>query len=234
MHEIRSGQKAVEFDAVPDFCPVCHRSAQIILVSTEAHIFPESGARENKKMQLLFQCPRQGCGTRFLVEYVHAHDMRSNAHFFAAKSIYPESHKEAPIADGISEISPSFVKILQQATIADSKSLKEISGIGFRKALEFLIKDYCIHKDPSKAAVIRGSFLGACINDFVSDANVKDCATRAAWLGNDEAHYERLWTSHDVADLKTLIQLTQNWIANELLTKKYRDELTKRKPKGAS
>jgi hypothetical protein len=160
--------------------------------------------------------------------------MRSNEHYFAAKRFYPEIHKEAPVADGVSAISPRFVTILQQATVAESKGLDEVCGIGYRKALEFLIKDYCIHKNPSAATAIRSSLLAKCIADFVSDANIKDCATRAAWLGNDEAHYERVWTSHDVADLKTLIQLTQNWITNELLTTKYRDELSKRKPKGAS
>jgi hypothetical protein len=215
-------------------CPVCHRSAEIILVSQLAHVFPAGAEERNMKMQLLFRCPRQACGTHFLVEYDQQSSMRSNQRYFGAKQIYPKMHKEAPVADGIPAISPTFVKILQQATVAHSQGLNEVSGIGYRKALEFLIKDYCIHKNPSKEAAIRGSLLGQCINDFVSDVNVKDCATRAAWLGNDEAHYERVWTSHDVEDLKVLIQLTQNWIASELLTTKYRTELTKRKPKGTN
>ena len=124
------------------------------------------------------------------------------------------------------------MKILQQATVVDSQNLDEVSGIGYRKALEFLIKDYCIHKNPDKAAAIRASQLGSCITNFVSDANVKQCAKRAAWLGNDEAHYERVWTSHDIRDLKMLIQLTQNWISNELLTTKYLTELDKPNEKG--
>jgi hypothetical protein len=179
-------------------------------------------------MQLLFRCPRKTCGTQFLVEYEKVYN---GSWYYAARNTYPMVHEEASIAEGISGISPRFVKIVQQATIADSNNLDEVSGIGYRKALEFLIKDYCIHKNPDKAPAIRAAQLGACINNFVSDANVKECARRAAWLGNDEAHYERVWTSHDVRDLKLLIQLTQNWISNELLTTKYLVDLDKENAK---
>jgi hypothetical protein len=208
---------------------VCHRSAEIVLISSEPHVFPPEGSDSERKMQLLFRCPRKSCGTHFLVEYEKTY---SGSGYYAAKKIYPNIHKEAAIADGISSISPRFVKIMQQATIADSQNLDDVSGIGYRKALEFLIKDYCIHKHSDKAVDIRASQLGQCIAKFVSDANVKECARRAAWLGNDEAHYERVWTSHDIRDLKTLIQLTQNWISNELLTTKYLVELDKENAKG--
>jgi hypothetical protein len=62
---------------------------------------------------------------------------------------------------------------------------------------------------------------------FVEDANVKECARRAAWLGNDETHYERRWTDKDVTDLKRLITLSANWIENVLLTRKYVKEMSK-------
>jgi len=58
----------------------------------------------------------------------------------------------------------------------------------------------------------------------VSDPNIKTCAERASWLGNDETHYEKRWDAHDVNDLHTLIRLTMNWMQNEALTKKYLDE----------
>ena len=34
-------------------------------------------------------------------------------------------------------------------------------------------------------------------------------------LGDDETHYERRWIDKDLNDLKNLIRLTVNWIANE-------------------
>lgn len=224
IHTDNTNRSSTAFDLYPDFCPVCHRTAEIVIVSKIPYIFPLDGSNSQRWMQLLFQCPSRTCGTQFLVEYEKSFNQGV---YYSAHRIYPKIHKEAPIADGISEISPRFVTILQEATIADANNLNEVSGIGYRKALEFLVKDYCIHKNPVQAVAIRASQLGACINDFVVDANVKECARRAAWLGNDEAHYERFWTEHDVRDLKMLIQLTQNWISNELLTKKYLEELEK-------
>ena len=54
---------------------------------------------------------------------------------------------------------------------------------------------------------------------------MKECAKRAAWLGNDETHYTRKWEDKDVKDLKLLVHLTVNWIDNVLLTQKYISEM---------
>ena len=54
---------------------------------------------------------------------------------------------------------------------------------------------------------------------------IKDCAKRAAWLGNDETHYIRKWETQDLEDLKDLIELTVNWIRDEYLTKRIKEEM---------
>lgn len=137
---------------------------------------------------------------------------------------------EAPeFPEGVVETSPSHGKIVVQAQRAEANGLGEIAGLGYRKALEFLVKDYCIRKSPTKEAEIRKKPLGSCIQEDIADTNIRECARRAAWLGNDETHYERVWTGHDISDLKLLIRLTQNWISNEYLTEKYLNELQKGK-----
>jgi hypothetical protein len=135
--------------------------------------------------------------------------------------MYPLTAKGFNVIEGIADLSQQFVKIADQATKAEADGLGEIAGIGYRKAIEFLIKDYCIKIHPDNATSIRKLPLAQCIEQFVKDSNVKECAKRATWLGNDEAHYERIWTDHDVKDLKTLIRLTQHWISNEILTEQY-------------
>lgn len=133
----------------------------------------------------------------------------------------PQTPVPAVVDAGVAKLSPSFVKIYNQAFTAEAAALDEIAGVGFRKALEFLIKDYCISKHPAQTEEIKKTFLGACIQKFVTDANVKKCGERATWLGNDETHYVRVWQAHDISDLKKLIRLTLNWISNELLTEEY-------------
>ena len=76
-------------------------------------------------------------------------------------------------------------------------------------------------------AHVRKEFLGACISNRVEDINVKECAKRAAWLGNDETHYVRKWEDKDIRDLKTLIELTMSWIRSSVLTKQYLTEMEK-------
>jgi hypothetical protein len=59
-----------------------------------------------------------------------------------------------------------------------------------------------------------------CIKERVTSPNIVTTASRAAWLGNDEIHYERKWEGKDLEDLKTLLTLTVKWIEMEELTKK--------------
>ena len=95
-----------------------------------------------------------------------------------------------------------------------------------------LCKDYCITKDSAAEADIKREFLGSVIKNRVADPNIKICAERATWLGNDETHYERRWTGHDVTDLHTLIKLTLNWISNEHLTQSYLESMQPAENKG--
>jgi len=213
----------IRYSGVPDACPVCKHACQAIQLKT-AVTFPEVGNINDWTLQILYRCPRQSCGRLFIGEYYPRRDHRQNIHF-ELSSMYPRTADKAEIAEGVEEISPTFAKILNQSLAAESHSLDQIVGMGLRKALEFLIKDYCAHKRPDKSAEIKEQTLGKCITDYITDANIQRCAKRATWLGNDETHYSRVWTGHDINDLKILIRLTQNWISNELLTQKYSSEM---------
>ena len=52
--------------------------------------------------------------------------------------------EKEPLSDIISELSPNFCEIYNQAYIAEQTNLMQICGTGYRKSLEFLIKDYLI------------------------------------------------------------------------------------------
>jgi hypothetical protein len=120
--------------------------------------------------------------------------------------------------DSIKGISPTFCEIYEEAHKAEQFGLEQICGVGYRKALEFLIKDYLITNRPADDAAIRKTLLGPCIENYVTDPRVKEIAKRAAWLGNDETHYERRWIDKDLNDLKTMIRLALHWIEAEALT----------------
>ena len=137
----------------------------------------------------------------------------------------PATPKDEDVPDSVQTLSPTFVEIYNQSAAAEAFGLTEIDGIGLRKALEFLVKDFAISQHPDKKESIEKIFLSNCIKAYIEDPNVQACAELATWLGNDEAHYVRKWEDKDIADLKRLIKLTMNWVDNVLETQRYTKEM---------
>ena len=102
----------------------------------------------------------------------------------------------------------------------------QICGVGYRKALEFLIKDYLIKKIPRDEEIIKKKLLKDCIKDHIDSTKIKTIAEKAAWLGNDETHYVRKWEDKDLTDLKNLINITVHYILMELQADKYIEEMS--------
>ncbi len=211
---------SVNYEGVPDVCPICHVSVVPRLL-----IGAMAGTHPHGKFQIAYQCTKNGCQRLFVSLY----EQKPGANVvnpYYLKMVAPMEPKRHEFSQVVAEVSPMFVDIFNQAISAESYNLSQLTGIGLRKALEYLVKDYAISQNTEKEAEIKAAFLGVCINNYVSDTNVKECSKRAAWLGNDETHYVRKWEDKDIKDLKLLIKLTVNWIENALLTKKYIEEMT--------
>lgn len=125
----------------------------------------------------------------------------------------------------VKNISSQFVIIYNQAYTAEQQNLLEICGVGYRKAIEYLIKDYTIKENPEKEDNIKRMQLSNVISTYVNDPKIKSVAKRATWLGNDETHYVRKWNGKDLRDLKVLIELTVHWIEMEILTKSFENDM---------
>lgn len=109
------------------------------------------------------------------------------------------------IPEIIDEISPNFRSIFEEAQAAQHLGYTQICGGGYRKALEFLIKDYATILYPDKDEEIKKMELGNCISQYVDNDLIKCFANRASWLGNDELHYLRKWEELDLLDLEGFI-----------------------------
>lgn len=177
-------------------------------------------------VEVMFRCPNDKCREIFLGYYTPGNI--NNPSIFALNKTVPTNHRPSTFSDTIKAISDDFVKIYDQAEQAEELGLEQICGVGYRRALEFLIKDYLITKttEEDQKEAIRKEFLGAAISTRITDANIKGVAKRAVWLGNDEAHYVRKWEQKDLTDLKRLIALTVHWMDAEALT----DQLYKDMP----
>ena len=157
-------------------------------------------------------CPT--CGNCFFVVYLVEEDFPEP--YGNPLIQYPEPSETTSFSKELSTLTPKFVKIYQQAEKAENSGLTELCGIGYRKALEFLVKDYAISQHPDKESEIVSSFLGNCINDFIDNEKIKTLAKASAWIGNDETHYVRKHQDYDVQDLKRFIKATVAYIESEL------------------
>lgn len=202
----------VEFDRHPDQCPVCHR---------HVNVMSQLGAVKGDRLQFVCRCSSAECDCFFLATYHRK--IRSGV--FQLSFTSPWHPEKVSFQETIAKLSPTFVEIYNQAMAAESRRLDQLVGIGLRKALEFLIKDFASQQHPDQAEAIRKVQLGPCIDQYVTDSNIKECARRAAWLGNDETHYVRRWEDRDITDLKLLVRLTTNWIDSVLLTQRYVAEM---------
>lgn len=222
--DLRGESQNLYYQDVPDECPVCHTS-----VSPRLRIAVFSGLPNTPEssLQISFQCTKQSCQHLFIGTYQHRYDTGNTTthNYYVLVGTAPTTPEEAAFSALVEEISPVFVNIYNQALAAEAMGLDQVSGMGLRKALEFLVKDFVVDQNSDKDQEVRAMPLGRCINQYVDDPNVKACAKRAIWLGNDETHYTRKWEDKDIDDLKVLTRLTVNWIENVLLTQQYVEDM---------
>lgn len=211
---ISGGKEYIEVNVLPDSCPICNFG-----------ISPDymTGLRcdPSDNVDALFVCPKINCKKMFIASY--RKDIMKGC--FMLRSLLPRTLKAVTVVQEVADISPQFAEIYNQAFQAEAYGLGEIAGVGFRKSLEYLIKDYCTKQQPEKEEDIKKRPIAQVIEAFVSNENVKQCAKRAIWLGNDETHYVRKWEGKDIKDLKLLIQITVNWIQQEVITKKLLEDM---------
>lgn len=130
----------------------------------------------------------------------------------------PYKNKPQKFSEAIRVLSPGFVETYAQAETAEAQQLNAICGSGYRKALEYLVKDYLCVNDPDNEELIRSEFLSKSIKR-ISDPRIKTLAERSAWIGNDETHYVRKHDELNFADMKKFIKAIMYYIESELAFK---------------
>ena len=206
------GGEQIELDE-PEICPLCKHALKPETLGSKVY----ADNQRNKYYSVLYLCNH--CYQPFIGHYRLSDNHRTNFPWHSTRVfVEPNRFVKTTFNAHINDVSPSFVEIYNQALAAESDSLDQIAGIGYRKALEFLIKDYLIHKSPEDEQAIKDAPLGACINKRVSDPRIKAVAERSAWLGNDQTHYIKKFDDYDLEALKRFINTTVYWISMELNT----------------
>ncbi|MBX8938816.1 DUF4145 domain-containing protein [Enterococcus gilvus] len=194
---------------LPEICPHCGR---IIQPHVYGGFFTDS---RQISFGVLVRCTSSHCSKYFSLQYLDTGYSST-----ALTRNYEEYTYRPPInitlPEGVEHVSPSFVEIFSQATVAESEKLNQIAGVGYRKSLEFLVKDYAIRYFPSDKEKIKNMMLGPVIKNYLTDfKKLQNLATAATWIGNDETHYTRRHEDKDIESMKRFIRAAAQYIAAE-------------------
>ena len=193
-------------------CPICNSS----IAPVEKSKFFNS---DSKMYFFMFECP--ACNKGFITHYNYTNErkIKNDISYNMLKLVnsYPKVPELHQFDENIKKLSSNFCEIFNQAYVAEQMNLNEIAGIGYRKALEFLIKDYCIDKNKEQEEKIKKEPLSQVITNYILSDKIKNLAKASIWIGNDETHYVRKYEDKDIKDLKRFISATVAYITYELL-----------------
>ena len=129
----------------PGFCCACGKAAYPIFLS--GYQFPQEVSAFLDNFFAFAVCP--ACGTGLIITY-----LIEDGEPALLTSYEPVKPKERAFDVSISNISDRFVKIYNQALAAETLNYDEIAGMGYRKALEILIKDFLISRNQDNKETI--------------------------------------------------------------------------------
>lgn len=179
----------------PRFCPVCR--------------LPQEGKQVDFKLwslggtqyygTVMYECT--SCGKQYLVTY--------NIDLSDSSGVFGAFHP--PVASSydneiLKVTSPRFIEIYNQALHSEDVGDFDIAAIGFRLALECLVKDYAIKHLNKPTEEVSKKTLADAIGDYLETDLVK-AADVVRILGNDYAHYERKHADLDYALLKRYLNI---------------------------
>lgn len=200
----------LEEDASAELAPVCpfcgHALSPDLLFSS----LIEYKNNKDNRLFILNYCPN--CDNEFMS--IHSYDPSDGGYLFNSSA--PVRFSGHAFSDNIQSLSPQFVTTYNESLHAEKLGLNSICGMGYRKALEFLIKDYVISKFPEEKVKIEQLPLAQCIGTYISDERLKTLAKASAWLGNDQTHYVQKHTSHGIKALKQFINAFVTFIDADL------------------
>lgn len=211
----------------PNICPHCH-------VAIEPSLIFKYYDKEAQKLFSMWKCSFNKCYRVFIVS--HYEDdwfdfhLERNLNGMPKGPYWPEpiiNLKDGKTIGTESEKSSKFITTYLQSLEAETNGLDEVAGMGYRKAIEYLVKDWAIQTNPEKKDKILEEWLSSIIKNYFT-GELKEILERATWLGNDQTHYNKLFEEYNVLHLKELIDLIMVELDREFKKRHYIENIEKR------
>lgn len=204
-----------EFDIEePRICNHCDHTGEQIFISG---VYCEVPIYESKAI-CFFSCYFCKRISIHFMSYIRTHE----AEWLSTNDVLPKDNsnsKEVFFSPEMVEKFPEFVNIYNQSQRAQDDGLNQIAGMGFRKALEFLVTDFLLSyppdgvdeewlKDPKTSLSNK--------IEKLENQRIKKISKAISFIGNDETHYTRRHPEHDVESIKSFIKALLSDVENEM------------------
>ena len=164
----------------PAVCPHCSISCDPTVIN---HTFLQVNKNNNPIIYILLILECTACHKQIVAMY----SIQNQHSTFLG--MYPQNvttfHDEQ-----LQDLSPRFVKMYNQALAAKDAELFDLAAIGYRAAMEFLIKDYAVKESNEDPKNLKGKSLSKVIIEYLKDVPMVKTADMVRFLGNDAAHYD--------------------------------------------
>lgn len=208
----------------PRQCMHCKNTGEQVFL----RVFGTFGKHDLYNAIALFAC--QLCGSTSIHYLVFRNIEEKETELIPVKSIPSINKGLFEFSSNIEEIFPSFCKIYNQSKKAEDEDLDQIAGMGYRKALEFLVTDYLLQYPVEGVSeewlTSPNTTLGNKIAK-ISSRRIQKLARAISFIGNDETHYTRRHPEHDIHSIKAFIRVLISEIENEIEFQKAKDLINK-------
>jgi len=214
----------------PNICPHCH----ITNTPHERWNITTKDTDNIPTVISVWQCSNSKCKKIFVAQYKYENNTFVFKRFLNGLPKGPDwpkpilELKTGDLDETGKPLQSKFIKTYLQSLEAENYGLDELAGMGYRKAIEYLVKDWAIQNNPDKIEKIKNSWLGAVIKEYY-EGDLKEILERATWLGNDQAHYNKLFDEYDIGILKELIALIMVELDRQYKKEHYIKTIQKRK-----
>lgn len=179
----------------PATCPHCG-------TGTDAIITGKSNFSLGGQALIAASCKCTACNKTFF--FACASDGNGNA---PNVCLYPGITFVPYKNENLSSISEHFIDMYNQALESEFVGNIELAAIGYRSALEILVKDFAITElDKSPEEVVKKSLCNA-IGEYLNQPDLVNTADVIRILGNDYTHYKRKYPEYDFELLKGYMEI---------------------------
>ncbi|MFR0781194.1 MAG: hypothetical protein ACLSH8_16535 [Zhenhengia sp.] len=191
----------------PITCPHCK-------ISTASTVIEVNEIKSTEKyLNIIYECT--SCHKEYYVCYMES----AVSLIFDVLGIFPHPiFSERIFPETIHNISPNFPSLYNQAYFAEEHQKFDIAAMGYRKALEVLIKDFAINSLNKPQSEVLKKTLANSISEYLDGFDTFVAAECIRILGNDYTHYELRYTDVDFSYIRKYLDFFITRIEMQAIT----------------